>query len=119
MSRQKLRRITLCSGLIAEQRLRQRVVKSREPPITPHDLTAHICIGLRLPTSGGLWTWPFAKDERELKVRPQGQMAFNTITLTLDMAVADLCLAYLPQDTLSQHLATRDLRHVLAPWAPP
>jgi len=93
--------------------------KNREPPITPHDLTAHICIGLRLPTSGGLWTWPFAKDERELKVRPQGQMAFNTITLALDMAVADLGLAYLPQDTVSQHLATGDLIQVLADWSPP
>jgi DNA-binding transcriptional LysR family regulator len=93
--------------------------KSREPPITPHDLTAHICIGLRLPTSGGLWTWPFAKDERELKVRPQGQMAFNTITLALDMAVAGLGLAYLPQDTVSQHLATGDLIQVLADWSPP
>jgi LysR family transcriptional regulator, regulator of peptidoglycan recycling len=30
-------------------------------PRTPHDLTEHACINLRLPTTGGLWTWPFAK----------------------------------------------------------
>jgi DNA-binding transcriptional LysR family regulator len=33
---------------------------ARHPrPDTPHDLTAHACINLRLPTSGGLWSWPF------------------------------------------------------------
>lgn len=93
--------------------------REREIPITPHDLTAHICIGLRLPTSGGLWTWPFLKDGRELNVRPQGQMAFNTITLALEMAVAGLGLAYLPQDTVSEYLASGDLRQVLADWSPP
>ena len=93
--------------------------KKRKPPVTPHDLTTHVCIGLRLPTSGGLWSWPFAKDERELKVRPQGQMAFNTITLALDMAVAGLGLAYLPEDIVSQCLATGDLMQVLADWSPP
>jgi DNA-binding transcriptional LysR family regulator len=93
--------------------------KKRDAPATPHDLTTHVCIGLRLPTSGGLWSWPFAKDERELKVRPQGQMAFNTITLALDMAVAGLGLAYLPQDIVSQRLATGALIQVLADWSPP
>jgi len=44
----------------------------RRRPDTPHDLTDHACINLRLPTSGGLWSWPFAKDGRELKVRAEG-----------------------------------------------
>ena len=35
--------------------------RGRTPPKTPHDLTDHACINLRLPTSGGLWSWPFAK----------------------------------------------------------
>jgi DNA-binding transcriptional LysR family regulator len=64
------------------------------------------------------WSWPFANDERELKVRPQGQMAFNTITLALDM-VAGLGLAYPPQDIVSQHLATGELMQALADWSPP
>jgi DNA-binding transcriptional LysR family regulator len=93
--------------------------EGRLRPATPHDLTEHVCIGLRLPTSGGLWTWPFAKDGRELKVRPQGQMAFNTITLALDMAVAGLGLAYLPEDVVSQPLANSQLIQVLADWSPP
>jgi DNA-binding transcriptional LysR family regulator len=93
--------------------------KDRKPPVTPHELTAHACIRLRLPTSGGLWSWPFAKKKRELKVRPQGRLAFNTIALAHDMAVAGLGLAYLPQDVVSQKLAAGKLIQVLADWSPP
>lgn len=30
-------------------------------PQTPHDLTLHRCINLRLPTYGGLYAWEFEK----------------------------------------------------------
>jgi DNA-binding transcriptional LysR family regulator len=93
--------------------------KKNEKPITPHDLTAHRCIALRLPTSGGFWSWPFKKDGRELKVRPDGQLAFNTITLAVDMALAGLGLAYLPDDVVAEHLAKGRLVEVLASWATP
>ena len=86
-------------------------------PATPHDLTAHRCIALRLPTSGGVWSWPFEKDGRELKVRPGGQLAFNTMTLALDSALAGLGLAYLPEDVVSEHLAAGRLVWVLAEWS--
>lgn len=91
--------------------------KKRGKPDTPHDLTGHHCIALRLPTSGGFWSWPFAKKGRELKVRPQGQFAFNTITLALDTALAGLGLAYLPQDMVHSHLAKGRLVEVLADWS--
>jgi DNA-binding transcriptional LysR family regulator len=44
----------------------------RPAPRTPHDLTAHNCINIRLATYGGLYVWEFAKDGRELKVRVEG-----------------------------------------------
>jgi DNA-binding transcriptional LysR family regulator len=91
----------------------------RSPPETPHDLTAHACIGLRLPTSGGLYIWPFAKDGRELKVRTEGQLVFNTVTLMLDMALAGLGLAYVPEDVVQAHLEKDRLVRVLADWCPP
>ena len=40
----------------------------RKRPLTPRDLTAHDCINLRLPTYGGLYTWEFEKNGREVKV---------------------------------------------------
>lgn len=94
-------------------------LRRRPQPLTPHDLTAHACIGLRLPTSGGLWSWPFAKDGRELKVRPEGQLVFNTVTPMLDMAIAGLGLAYLPEDLVQAPVADGRLVQVLADWSAP
>ncbi len=91
--------------------------KKRNKPKTPHDLAEHNCIALRLPTSGGFWSWPFAKNGRELKVRPEGQLAFNAIALHLDTALAGLGLAYLPEDVVKDHLAKGRLVCVLADWS--
>ena len=88
-------------------------------PITPHDLNAHRCIALRLPTSGGVWTWPFEKDGQELKVRPGKHLAFNTMTLQLDSALAGLGLGYLPEDVVAGHLSAGRLVRVLADWSAP
>jgi DNA-binding transcriptional LysR family regulator len=88
-------------------------------PRTPHALTGHRCIGLRLPTSGGIWSWPFEKDGRELKLRPAGQLAFNTVTLQLDSALAGLGVGYLPEDLVREHVAAGRLQRVLAQWSAP
>lgn len=88
-------------------------------PVTPHDLTGHRCMSLRLPTSGGVWSWPFVKDGYELKVRPGSELSFNTITLQLDSALAGLRLAYLPEDFVSDHVAAGRLVRVLADWSMP
>jgi DNA-binding transcriptional LysR family regulator len=93
---------------------------ARHPrPKSPQDLTAHMCINLRLPTRGGLYAWEFEKNRREVKVRVEGQLVFNNITLILQAAVAGFGLAYLPEDEVQQHLAARDLTRVLDDWCPP
>jgi DNA-binding transcriptional LysR family regulator len=89
----------------------------RPRPDTPHDLTAHACINLRLPTSGGLWSWPFAKDGREVEVRAEGPLAFNAISLILNSVLSGLGLAYLPADIVQQHVAAGRLVRVLADWS--
>jgi len=88
------------------------------PPDTPYDLTAHSCINLRLPTSGGLWSWPFVKAGRELRVRAEGPLAFNAVSLILKTALAGLGLAYLPEDVVQEHVAAGRLVRVLADWSP-
>jgi DNA-binding transcriptional LysR family regulator len=91
----------------------------RSRPRSPHDLTDHDCINLRLPTSGGLWTWPFAKGGRELRVRTEGQLVFNTVSLMANMAVAGLGLAYLSEDAVQNHVAEGRLVRVLTDWSAP
>jgi DNA-binding transcriptional LysR family regulator len=88
-------------------------------PKTPHELTGHRCIGLRLPTSGGVWSWPFQKNGHYLKVRPGAQLAFNTMTLQLDSALAGLGLGYMPEDVVTEHMAAGRLVRVLAEWSAP
>ena len=91
----------------------------RPQPKKPQDLTAHDCINMRLPTYGGLYAWEFEKEGRELKVRVEGQLAFNNLALRLNAALAGFGLAYLPEDQVQTHLADGRLIRVLADWCPP
>ncbi len=91
----------------------------RPQPRTPQDLTAHACINLRLPTHGGLYAWEFERDGRELRVRVEGQLMFNTTALILKAALAGFGLAYLPEDQVQAHLAEGRLARVLEDWCPP
>lgn len=93
--------------------------QTREPPRTPQDLTAHACINLRLPTYGGLYAWEFEQGERELRVRVDGPLVFNSLTLRLKAALGGCGLAYLPQDQVEAHIAAGRLIHVLDDWCAP
>jgi DNA-binding transcriptional LysR family regulator len=92
--------------------------EKRPVPETPQDLVGHSCINLRLPTYGGLYAWEFEKDGRELKVRVEGQLVFNSIFHVLDAAVAGFGLAHLPEDLAQPYLAKGRLRRVLEDWCP-
>jgi DNA-binding transcriptional LysR family regulator len=92
---------------------------TRPKPRTPQDLTTHNCINLRLPTYGGLYAWEFEKAGRELKVRVEGQLVFNTAALRMNAVLAGLGLAYLPEEQVTAHLADGRLVRVLADWCAP
>ena len=91
----------------------------RPPPKKPQDLTGHNCINLRLPTYGGLYAWEFEKGGRELKVRVEGQLVFNSTAQMLNAALAGFGLAYVPEDLARPHLAQGRLKRVLEDWCPP
>lgn len=91
----------------------------RPKPRTPQDLTGHACINLRLPTHGGLYAWEFAKKGREVRVRVEGQLTFNASAPMHDAALAGFGLAYLPEDTVDDHVKDGRLVRVLADWCPP
>jgi len=91
----------------------------RKRPRTPQDLTDHSCIKLRLPTYGGIYAWEFEKGGRELKVRVEGQLVFNTGPLILGAALSGAGLAYLPEDRVQRHIEEGRLVRVLADWCAP
>jgi DNA-binding transcriptional LysR family regulator len=93
--------------------------RERSERKSPQDLISHNCINLRLPTYGGLYAWEFAKGNRELKVRVEGQLVFNGTARMLNAALAGFGLAYVPEDLAQPHLARGRLKRVLEDWCPP
>ena len=93
--------------------------KKRPAPKKPQDLTEHNCINVRMPTYGSLHAWEFEKGKRELKVRVDGQLVFNTISQRLDAALAGVGLAYMVEDVARPHIARGNLVRVLEDWCPP
>lgn len=88
-------------------------------PQTPHDLTGHNCINLRLPTLGGLYAWEFERDGRPLNVRVEGQFVCNDVPMIIDAALSGLGLACLPDDHLGPLVKAGRLVPVLEDWCPP
>ena len=91
----------------------------RQLPKTPDDLAGHSCINFRLPTSGRLPTWDYRKGARELQVRVQGQLVFNSVSSILEASLDGFGLAYLQNSLVQPFLDSGELREVLADWSLP
>jgi DNA-binding transcriptional LysR family regulator len=87
-------------------------------PQTPQELAAHKCINSRLPTYGGLFPWGLEKDGREVKVRGEGQLVFNSLSMRLRSALDGLGVAYMPEDHVVPYIAEGRLIRVLEDWCP-
>jgi DNA-binding transcriptional LysR family regulator len=87
-------------------------------PRTPHDLTDHRCINLRLATYGGFYAWEFEREGESVNVRVDGQLAFNSSVPILSAALAGHGLAYIPEDMAASHVAEGRLQRVLTRWCP-
>ena len=90
----------------------------RPVPETPHDLTHHTCINLRLPTLGGMYAWEFGKDGRALNVRVDGQLVLNDTAMILEAAAEGFGLACVMEDQAAAFVADGRLVQVLADWCP-
>lgn len=56
-------------------------------PNHPEELIGHSCINHRQIRAGGLYAWEFAKDGQDLRVRVEGQLAFNSSRAMVDAAL--------------------------------
>ncbi len=92
--------------------------KRHAVPKTPQDLMAHPCINQRMQSSGGLYVWDFERRGRQVNVRVDGPLIFNTTQPQIDAALAGLGLTLLPDDELAPYLADGRLVRVLEDWCP-
>ncbi len=91
----------------------------RPKPRAPKDLTHHDCINIRLPTLGGYYVWEFEKGGKEVKVRVNGPLAFNTARLAVEAALAGEGVTFTLEDRVSPYIKSGKLVRVLADWCPP
>jgi DNA-binding transcriptional LysR family regulator len=91
---------------------------TRPKPRTPQELADHRCINLRQHTAGGLYAWELEKNGRALRVRVEGQLAFNNMPMILRAATAGFGLACVPEDHVAAQVAEGGLIRVLDDWCP-
>ena len=94
----------------------KRYFANRPRPASPEDLNHHCCINFRMATHGELWAWEFEKDGREIQVRVDGQMVFNSIYDCLDAAVSGHGIAFVPEDIAEPYVKSKHLVPVLQEW---
>ena len=87
-------------------------------PATPQDLVNHVCINLRQTTVGGLYAWEFARDGRELRVRVNGQLTFNSTLPMVEAALSGYGIDYIPETIVSSHVSKGRLTVILDAWSP-
>jgi DNA-binding transcriptional LysR family regulator len=92
---------------------------TRPIPKTPHDLTQHACINIRLQTLGGLYVWEFGKNGRELNIRVDGPLVFNSVPMVLKAVTDGFGLACLVEDQVTRLVAKGTFVRVLEDWCPP
>lgn len=88
-------------------------------PETPQDIGNHVCIGQRRVTSGGIYAWELGKDGRDLRVRVDGQLAFDDDEMIITAALDGFGLAYVMEDYVQEHITSGRLRRVLEDWSAP
>lgn len=95
-----------------------RYLETRTTPSTPQELVGHDCINHRQSRAGGLYAWEFEKDGREVRVRVEGQLTFNSSYAMIDAAVAGYGIAYVPESLVEKERASGQLIQILDEWCP-
>jgi DNA-binding transcriptional LysR family regulator len=84
---------------------------------TPHDLTGHDCICMRLPSHGGLLPWEFKRRGKSITAHVTGRLVFNSSGLIVAAALAGHGLAWVPDDSVGELVDAGRLVCVLDDWA--
>lgn len=93
-------------------------LSDRARPTHPQDLLGHDCINRRLATAGGLYAWEFGRGGNELRVRVEGRLTLTDDATMVDAALRGYGIAYVPEDMVTDHVASGDLVLLLDDWSP-
>jgi DNA-binding transcriptional LysR family regulator len=93
-------------------------LRDRPAPRTPQELLGHNCINQYLPTSKSALAWELHKGDKQVQVRVDGQLTFNSVYQTLNASLAGFGLVYVPEDLAEPHVADGRLQWVLEDWYP-
>ena len=88
-------------------------------PKTPHDLTSHKCINLRMRSSGGLYVWEFEKDGKDVNVRVDGQVTLNSMPLVMEAVRSGHGIAYVMEDRAQALIRCGAAVQILRNWSQP
>lgn len=91
---------------------------SHPRPVSPQDLINHRCINYRFLTGGGLYAWEFEENGREMKIRTDGQLVFNSVFHVMEAAAAGMGLAYIPEEIARPFIERGDVIKVLEAFSP-
>jgi DNA-binding transcriptional LysR family regulator len=103
---------------MGENLAKDMISANRPEPQHPKDLVGHACINFRLPSAGGLYAWEFEEEGREIKVRVDGQLAFNNAFDLLEACLDGFGLAYIPEEIILPYVEQGRLIRTLQPWSP-
>ncbi|EML5732383.1 LysR family transcriptional regulator [Pseudomonas aeruginosa] len=88
-------------------------------PKNPRDLVNHNCINIRMQSGGGLYIWDFERKGKQVNVRVDGQLIFNTSPNVVDAALMGMGIAWLPEEEFAPHIENGRLIRVLEDWCAP
>lgn len=89
---------------------------ARSRPLNPRDLSAHDCIGLRLP--GGPYRWEFQKGGAPVTTTVTGPLVVDDTSLAIQGALAGLGIALAYEDQVADYIDQGKLIRVLEDWSP-
>ncbi len=85
-------------------------------PQIPEDLKQHNCIQMRIG-SGAMYKWDFEKEGEIRVIEVPGQICMNETSLILEMARADIGIAYVLEKLARPYIEKGELQEVLPDWS--
>ncbi|SFK19618.1 LysR family transcriptional regulator [Caulobacter sp. UNC279MFTsu5.1] len=89
---------------------------ARSLPLNPRDLSAHNCIGLRLP--GGPYRWEFEKGGVPVTITVTGPLVVDDTSLVIQGALTGLGIGLAYEDQVAGYIDQGKLVRVLEDWSP-